>query len=256
LHEAFLDAQGIRFDRRWMVVEAETGRFLTQREYPQMALLQPTVTEDSLTISFPSRSEFCLPLKPDDQLARCIVTIWKFTGEVVDEGDEVAEWFSQMLGFPCRLVRTPDDFSRRVNPAYGSPQDRVGFADGYAILLASEESLADLNLRLPSPVPMSRFRPNLVVYGATSFAEDTWSTLTSPKGTVFRVAKPCARCAITTVDQSRGIKTGVEPLATLANYRRDAEGNVNFAVNLIHSPIGGTLRIGDLLQVDSMPSCS
>ena len=145
-------------------------------------------------------------------------------------------------------MRTPDDFTRRVNPEYARPDDRVSFADGYPVLLASESSLADLNERLAVPVPMNRFRPNIVIAGAEPFAEDGWRTLTTESGVTFRVAKPCARCAIPTVDQATGAKTGKEPLATLTAYRRSPDGGVHFAMNLIPDQPGSRLRIGETMH--------
>lgn len=231
-----------------MLVEAETGKFLTQREHPQMARLCPEVTDDSLDIAGP-HGNLSLLWRKDSLLTRREVTVWGFTGEALDEGEIAAEYFSHFMGFPCRLVRTPEDFTRRINPKYGSQEDRVGFADGYAVLLASESSLAVLNARLENPVPMNRFRPNIVISGAEPFVEDSWKTLCAKSGVTFRVAKPCARCAMTTVNQVTGEKTGAEPLATLARFRRNPEGKVDFAVNLIHDAPGGVLRVGDMLSV-------
>jgi uncharacterized protein YcbX len=253
VQEAILDAQGIRYDRRWMVVRAEDGRFLTQREYPHMAVIHPTVTADGLTVEMPGTTPLVIPFAPDAELNRAEITVWGFTGEALDEGDGAAAWFSEAMGLSCRLVRTPEDFTRRVNPAYAALGDRVGFADGYPLLLASETSLADLNARLAVPLPMNRFRPNLVVTGAPAFAEDGWRTLHIPAtGTTFRVSKPCARCAITTVEQATGEKSGPEPLATLARFRRTDDNKVLFGMNLIHDWRGEPLqlRIGDPVEVD------
>jgi uncharacterized protein YcbX len=246
-----LDEQGIHYDRRWMLMQADTGRFLTQREHPRMAVIIPKVGEDGLNVTARGMPPLVMPHVLDTALRRVTATVWNFMGEVIDEGDSAADWFSEALGLPCRLVRTPEDFTRRVNPKYATPDDRVGFADGYPLLLASESSLTDLNVRLAQPIPMERFRPNVVVSGAPAWAEDRWSTLrVSDTGVSFRVAKPCDRCAMTTIDPATGERTGVEPLATLATFRRDAEGKVNFAMNLIHDWQGRplTLRVGDVVE--------
>ncbi|MDX1935383.1 MAG: MOSC domain-containing protein [Capsulimonadales bacterium] len=253
--EAVLDEQGLVGDRRWMLVRATDGRFLTQREVPLLARVWPTLAEDGLTVRFEGRSPLFLPPVVDADLVRRNVTVWGFTGETIDEGEAAAAWFSEILGFGARLVRTPNDFTRRVQPAYARPNDRVGFADGFPLLLANMASLDDLNARLleqgSEPVPMIRFRPNIVVSGASAWAEDHWRTLTvEESGLTFRVAKPCARCAVTTIDQETGERTGPEPLAILARFRRDADGKVNFATNLIHDRFGPStvLRVGETLR--------
>jgi uncharacterized protein len=251
--EAVLDAQGIRYDRRWMVVRAADNRFLTQREYPQMAVIRPAVTADGLTLETPGLPPLVLPFAPDAALQRRNATVWGFTGETLDEGDDAADWFSEALGLSCRLVRTPEDFTRRVARDYAGPDDRVGFADAFPFLLTAEKSLADLNARLAVPLPMDRFRPNIVVAGAPAFAEDTWRTLrVGANGAVFRVAKPCARCATTTIHQATGEKDGPEPLATLARFRRTADNKVLFGMNLVHEWRGEpiVLRVGDTAEAE------
>lgn len=246
-----LDATGLRFDRRWMVVAADTGKFLTQRDLPQMACLHPVATTEGLAVSLPGQEPLRLPLVPDAALHRRDATVWSYTGETRDEGDTAAEWLSDALGVACRLVRTPEDFSRRVSPKYAQEEDRVSFADGYPILIASEASLADLNTHLVSSLPMNRFRANIVVAGTMAWDEEAWGALETKAGLRFRVAKPCARCAVTTVDQVTGQKTGAEPLATLARLRRTEDGKVNFGMNLIHNAFGPgvTLRVGESLTI-------
>ena len=261
---AALDAQGLRHDRRWMVVRAEDGVFLTQREYPQMAQIDAQVlprsesVEDALFVCAPQLPVLKISVA-DSAFAeaaqeRRAVTVWRFNGAAIDEGDVAAEWFSDLFKMPCRLVRTPRDFTRRVNPENGRENDRVGFADGYPLLLTSVASLDDLNRRLVAqnkpPVSMERFRPNLVVAQDTQagangaletlapFDEDHWETLDIGRenagGVTFRVASPCARCSVTTVDQAAGKAYGPEPLQTLAKFRRGANGKVMFGMNLIH----------------------
>jgi uncharacterized protein YcbX len=251
LQEARLSRQGIANDRRWMLAQTETGVFLSQREHARMALLQPAVTEETLTVTAPGMPPLSLPLLPDTALDTRTATVWKATHETLDEGAEAAAWFSDYLGVSCRLVRAPEDYARRLNPNYGREEDRIGFADGYPLLLASEASLADLNSRLNKALPMDRFRPNLVVQGEglAPFAEDDWKTLTIPAANVtFRVAKPCARCAITTINQVTGAPEGPEPLKAMAKFRRDANGKVLFGMNLIHDWREGSpllLRVGN-----------
>lgn len=268
-------SQGLDGDRRWMVVDAQTGRFLSQREYPQMARVVPTLTDDQLTIEAPEMPTLSLDLNSGSEESQRPVTVaatvWKFDGLADDAGDHAAAWFSDVLQTPCRLVRAGAAWDRPVNPSHARTGDRVGFADGYPVLLASMASLRDLNQRLSEPVPMDRFRANIVIdEGADAlppWIEDSWTCLTqtvtgsdaTAAAVSFRVAKPCARCAMTTIDQTTASTHGPEPLQTLSGFRRDADGKVLFAVNLIpdvdaqHTG-AAVLRVGDWLQAET--TCS
>ncbi len=220
---------GLEHDRRMMVVKHD-GDFLTQREYPRLALVLPTLADDCLNLAAPDFDSIRVPLQTSG--ATVPVRVWKSRGiPAVDQGDEAADWFSAWLRAPVRLVHIADGYERKVNPDYAvRPDDHTAFADGYPVLLASEESLADLNARLESPLPMNRFRPNLVVRGTSAFAEDSWKRIRI--GSVdLAVVKPCARCVITTIDKET-LETSREPLKTLASYRRK-NGKVMFAQNLI-----------------------
>ena len=160
-------------------------------------------------------------------------------------GGYADRWFGRFLGSSCQLVRKPEDDVRPVDSAYARGGDQTSFADAFPLLLISEASLEDLNRRLESPVPMNRFRPNLVVRGCGPYAEDGWEEVRAG-GASFRVAEPCARCAITTVDRGSG-ERGKEPLRTLATYRK-ADGEVLFGRYLIHAS-NGTVRVGDPVEV-------
>jgi uncharacterized protein YcbX len=191
-----------------------------------------------------------VPLEAGGQ--RRNVVVWKDTCDGVDTGDETADWLRQVLGIPARLVRIADDFQRQTSTTHTDTPGEVGFADGYPLLFISEASLDDLNSRLTArgkaPVPMNRFRPNVVIAGCEPFAEDTWRQVVID-GIGFDIVKPCARCVITTVDQVMGETPDVrEPLATLATYRRGANGGAMFGQNVIHRG-RGTLRIGDTVEV-------
>jgi uncharacterized protein YcbX len=147
-------------------------------------------------------------------------------------------------------VRIGPKFSRPILKAAARPGDAVSFADACPFLVISEASLAQLNDRIQEnhgePVPMNRFRPNLVIDGCDAFTEDTWSRVRIGEG-VFRNGGPCARCIVTTAEQLTGERTNKEPLKTLATFRRDAADptDVNFGVNLIHETKQGTIRVGD-----------
>ena len=245
LDQAQLGPRGFRHDREYMVVAAATGRFLTQRELPRLALIKATVVDGTLRVA--ARGMPALVTAPAREGNTRQATGWHDTCRVVDQGDEIAGWLSQFLQVECRLVRLAEDHVRPVDPAYAtSAADQVGFADGYPCLLIAEESLADLNARLSEPLPMNRFRPNIVVAGGGApYLEDRWRRV-SIGPVVFQLVKPCARCVITTTDQETAMR-GREPLTTLATYRR-AERGVMFGQNLIHEGLG-TIRRGQRVEV-------
>ena len=241
--EAEVDRWGLMHDRRFLVVDPD-GVFLTQRQLPRLALITPELRGETLLLNAPGMGGLELPLYGSDLPTRK-VQVWDDVTQAVPLGQKAADWVSTFLGTPCRLVRFSPAAPRTVDPAYAGPDDQVGFADGFPFLLIGEGSLADLNARLDEPLPMDRFRPNLVVRGTPPFAEDGWQEITA--GDVsFRVVKPCARCSVTTVEQTTG-RFGKEPLRTLETFRR-AGGKVMFGQNLIHEG-PGTLRVGDPVTV-------
>jgi len=233
LSEVLVTERGFALDRRWMLVNAN-NRFLSQRQVPRLALVQVEVREKSLFIQAPDIPALTFPLQPGagDPVR---VSIWDDICEAQMVSDEANDWFSRFLDLPCRLVYMPDESQRPVNPQYSVNDFQVSFADGYPFLLISRESLDDLSLRLPEPLPMNRFRPNIVVKGCEPYAEDQWKQIRIGEVT-FRVVKPCSRCKITTVDQQTGA-SGKEPLKTLATYRLK-DGKVYFGQNLIHENLG------------------
>jgi uncharacterized protein YcbX len=240
LEHAEVSARGLRWDRHWMVVD-EVGRFLTQRDLPALATVAPVVTPDALVLRAPGRPDLELP--HGAAVGETVVTVWRDTLEAQTVSEAADRWLSEHLGVVCRLVRFADGVRRAVDPAYGAPGDETAFSDGFPLLLIGQGSLDELNRRLPRPLPMRRFRPNLVVEGAAPHAEDDWRRIRVGP-TALRVVKPCSRCAITTVDPDRGGRDGPEPLETLATYRR----RVYFGQNVI--PDGaGEIRVGDSVAV-------
>ena len=239
LTEARLEPRGIRHDRELLIVDAATDRFLTQREAPRMALIAPQIADGTLWAHAPGMAELTLRLAEDGPTHE--VGIWRDRCMAGDQGDEAAAWLSAFLERPCRLVRMVPEFVRPVDPTYAAPGDQVGFADGFPCLLIAEESLADLNTRLGEPLPMNRFRPNIVIAGGAPFGEDRVGRLRIGH-LAFAAPKSCARCTITVVDQATG-EPGKEPLRTFATFRR-AERGVMFGQNLIHAGVG-TIRVGD-----------
>ncbi len=241
-----LDDFGLRFDRRWMVVD-RGGRFLTQRTHSRLALIRPRLGGETLRLEADGAAPLELPLEPSDRIP-ITTQVWKQGCEGLYAGEHAARWLTALLQTECSLVYMPPDTVRPANPAFAPPGTRVSFADAYPLLLISEESLSDLNGRMATPVPMNRFRPNLVVRGGGAFFEDGVSSL-RVDGLELRVVKPCDRCVLTTVDQATG-QRGVEPLCTLATYRKRG-GEVYFGQNVVH--LGrGRLRVGQRLDCSGL----
>jgi uncharacterized protein YcbX len=241
MQEAKVMERGFEFDRRWMLIDA-THTFLSQRTFPELALLDLKITDDSLQIikrSNPSE-KIETPLFPD-LLEEIEVNIWndKVLAWTVDPAADV--WLSEFMGQPVKLVYMGDQAERQIDLRFSKDGENVSFADGYPYLLISEASLADLNGRLAEPVSMRRFRPNLIVTGASAFDEDTWKNFQI--GNIsFRGVKTCARCTVITIDPQTAEK-GAEPLKTLSAYRTE-NNRILFGQNLI-ADHPGILRQGD-----------
>ncbi|QNB14238.1 MOSC domain-containing protein [Paraburkholderia tropica] len=264
LDHAQLETQGLAWDRHWMVVDAN-GRFVSQREYASMARIVPVFAQDGVQLSMDGVSGgLHLPFAPRGDEARVQATVWGDTFEALDEGDEAAHWFTRALGVPVRLVRFAHDVTRLASKKWTLDQDApTQFADGFPILVTSESSLAELNARLAAkgaPVlPMSRFRPNIVVDGGEAFDEDFIDTLSiededGGEAVVLRFVKPCARCPITTIDQLSGERDAqwpAEPLDTLQTFRADArvDGGLTFGQNAtVLAGAGKRLAVGAQAQ--------
>lgn len=243
--EAQVQPRGLAHDRRWMVVDGE-GCFLTGRQLAAMTRVRALpLGSDGIELHAPGRA--ALTVVAPGEGPRMRVSVWDSTVEARPAGAEADAWLSETLGRPVRLVHMDADARRAVSEKYAQPGDEVSFADGFPLLLISQAALDHLNTRLAQPVPMTRFRPNLVVDGTAPHAEDEWRRIRI--GAVeFDVVKPCVRCVFTTVDTERGERDpSGEPLRTLLTYRRTPKG-VTFGQNLI--PRGtGTLRVGDPVVV-------
>lgn len=238
------ERMGLENDRRLMVVNSQ-GMFLTQREHARMALITPVLKPGMLTLCAIGMDDFTFEVRRLGK--RMNVEIWSSSEvESIDQGDLAAEWLSDFLKMPARLVRIADDYRRKVSTEYAiQADDHVGFADGFPILIISQESLDDLNSRLEKPVPMNRFRPNIVVSGTTPFAEDKWKRIRIGQ-VELALVKPCARCNVPTIDQDTA-KNGKEPNTTLAQYR-SVNGKIMFGVNVI--PITtGRLQVGETIEI-------
>lgn len=253
MQEVRLDKYGIVGDRRGMIVDRE-GKFLSQRTHPRMALIKPTLCESGVELEIPGLRSRCYnPFSFPGERQRVQVTVWKDEVEALDQGDPIAALLTEFLETECRLVWMPQDFRRNVDPRFARRGEQAAFTDAFPILLIGEESLEELNTNLDAPVPMNRFRPSITVAGSWPYAEDDWAYIRIG-GIKMHVAKYCARCEVTTIDQETGERTGNEPLKTLASYRTMAEPTTGsrgamFGQNVIH--LGeGVLRVGDKIEVD------
>jgi uncharacterized protein YcbX len=248
---AGLSALGVH-DREWMLVTHD-GQFLSQREHPRMAVVAPRVDGASLVVTAPGAEPLSLDLAAPDGAPR-EVRIWDDVVTAADCGDHAAAWFTRVLGSPCRLVRFRRDVVRPTSTKWtGGMPAQTRFADGYPLLLVGAASLADLNRRLVAagraPLPMNRFRPNLVVDRIPAYEEDYLESLDAD-GISIRPVKPCARCPIPSIDQASGI-AGPDPLDIMLAYRANPkmEGAVTFGMNCIAAPgAQGSLRLGQPLR--------
>ena len=234
-------------DREWMVVNRR-GQFITQREFPRLALVETAVHDRSLVLSVTGLAPVAIALSPTPGTARDVV-VWHSHVRGFDAGDAAAVLLSSHLGDDVRLVRFDPTHERLCNPDYaGDSGAHTRFADGYPVLVIGSASLADLNARLDARgapgLPMNRFRPNVVIDGLDAYDEDHIDTL-EVDGIVLKLVKPCTRCQVTTTDQASA-RVGVEPLRTLTGYRmNDRLGGVAFGMNaIVAEGAGRTLAAG------------
>lgn len=246
-----IDAIGPVGDRRFMLVDAR-NEFISQREVAALATLDTRLTGDQLRVTSPAGMS--LDHTADSDGPTRTVTIWNDVVVAADQGDTAAEWFSTQLGNTCRLVMFGQHASREIDPTYSrTPGAQTSFNDGYPVLVALQESLDDLNRRLANPIPMRRFRPNVVIEGAPAWSEDGWQRFTMGDMS-FDAVKPCARCVVSTTDQLTGVRDeNQEPLRTLAKFRVIPQLGAMFGQNVI--PRGtGTIKLGDRVNLVASPS--
>ena len=252
LAEALVEPWGLAGDRRWMIVDG-AGDPVTGREHPRLVLVAPRVESGKITLASPGLSEVTVPVPSSADLVP--VNVWGYELLATLADDAAATWLTDIIGEPARLVYLDDPTRRATNPKYSQEGDRVSFADGYPLLLTSEESLAAVNgwiaegsRAAEGPVPMGRFRPSVVVSGAPAWAEDGWRRLRIGPVT-FRAAKGCDRCVFTTIDPDTAAK-GHEPLFALARHRR-WDNKVWFGINLIPDAPGpdALIRPGDPIEI-------
>jgi uncharacterized protein len=245
LDAAALEPRGLAHDRRWMLVD-EAGKFITQREQPKLARLNAEITDDGLRLSGDHGS--ITVSQPGVDAARLPVILWKQNIEGYAAAPEASAWLSEFLGAPCRLV-WQGGLPRATSEQY-APGGTVSYADGFPLLVTVTASLDDLNRRMPQPLPMNRFRPNIVISGAPAWAEDGWRKLRIGAVTLD-IVKPCTRCVVTTTHQQTGAKEGNEPLNTLKTFRllrSPSLTGVVFGQNAV-PVVTGTVKVGDTVKV-------
>lgn len=246
-----VDACGLAGDRRWMLI-GEDGAQLTAREYRDLLRVRPTERPDGgLTLSHPDAPDLIVAHPPDTPTIP--VRIWRSEVRATLADDEASAWLSKIAGVPARLVHLHDPTQRHPNPAFARADDTVSLADGYPVLATSSASLDALNeliaagpLAHEGPLPMHRFRPSVVISGATAWEEDGWRRVRIGEA-VFRAVKGCDRCVITTTDPGTGAR-GKEPIATLARHRR-WDGVTWFGMQLIPDTPGRVVKVGDDVEI-------
>lgn len=245
LKQSFAEDRGLKYDRKMMLVD-KNGRFITQRDYPQMALLKTDLSDNKFIVTNKKNSSSLTILHEQNTGDKLSVIIWEDNCLAEKVSLEADDFFSDALSIKCSLVRMPESEKREVDKKkkHLSESHLVSFADAYPFLIIGQSSLDDLNSRLQEPVSMDRFRTNFVFTGGEPYCEDNLSNFKI--GDVkFFAAKPCARCVITTIDQQTAIKNK-EPLATLSKYR-NFNNKVMFGMNVICKSTG-LVSVGDEIQ--------
>lgn len=246
LTAARLTDRGLEWDRRWMLTD-EQGHFLSQREHPELALFSPSLHADKMIIQHRrSGKQLAIPLQPVHP-ETLQVQVWDDQCPALKVSAEADAWFSEALGLRCHLVYMPAQTHRRVDPDFARLGEITSFSDAFPLMAIGQASLDDLNKRLSHPVPMNRFRPNIVFEGGCPYEEDELAHFRI-NGVDFYGVKPCARCVITTTDQNT-LERGTEPLRTLSSYRRLGH-KVLFGQNLLYKGTG-EIHVGDIVEVQA-----
>lgn len=267
LTSSSVDRAGLAHDRRWMLIDAQ-GQFMTQRQWPAMALIRTALTSDALRLSAPGMDDLVIALDGSGlEPAVQTVAVWSDTISAQRESAEAGQWLSTFLKTPCRLYKVDPAAQRNAKPDWvtrwldahpdlSGPFEGVhhfGFADGFPLLIANQASLDDLNARLAAkgvaPVPMDRFRPNIVVEGEWEPFEEDHTAMITAAGVQMAFVKPCTRCSIPDIDQ-RTAQQNDEPGRTLAGYR-NLEIGVVFGQNaILDAPAGARLKVGDPVEIE------
>jgi uncharacterized protein YcbX len=240
--EVRLAATGFEWDRHWMAASPD-GVFMSQRTQPRLALIEPEIGADALTLSAPGQVPLRAPLRPEGPTQAA--SVWKNDISALDQGDAAARWVTEAVGQPARLLRISPVLDRHASRDFaGTTPAPVSFSDGFPILVCNLASLEHLNSRMPEPIPMERFRPNIVLEGLEPFEEDRIGEIRFG-GVTLRLVKPCTRCVITSTDQRTG-QLSTNPLPVLRAFRfNKALMGVTFGENaVIESGVGEILQRG------------
>ena len=259
LKRAEITPKGFAWDREFMLI-TQKGKFLTQRQFPQLAKVRVQISDEQVSLSTIDNRIKPLTFQPILTGTEIEVEIWRDRTRAIDQGDAVAEWFHTFLELDnqkkCRLVKQSPQYIRPINRRYTTPtQESVSFADSYPYLLTATASLDELNRRLKEieqqdffPVPMDRFRPNIVVETEQSFVEGNWKSIQIGR-VKFILVKPCSRCIITTTNQQTGeTHPSREPLRTLGTFRQFGEQGVLFGEYMVPQNLG-TIQVGDTVKI-------
>lgn len=245
LQESKVEHRGLQYDRRWIITD-KRGEFLSQREFAAMARIQTAINEDELVLTAPTGSWVATPLEATDGSTK-VVQVWSARVRALHVDRLVDEWLSEFLGMECSLYRMPETARRRINPLYSAGKGIVSFADGMPVLCTTLASLNYLNSKLDTPIPLDRFRSNVVIEGDLEpFEEDGWQKIEIGNA-VFFGTKDCGRCLVTTTDQKTGERMGEEPLRTLALIHK--RGKAAVFGRYVIPEAEGLVRVGDPVQV-------
>ena len=244
LQSSEVEERGLKYDRRWVLVD-DTNTFFTQRDFPEMALIKVEIESDGLHLQHKRKNIEHLKVPfVFDHSKKDKVVIWDDTVEGQFYNNQIDDWFSEILGIKCHLVKMHESTKRRVDESYVENKI-VSFADGYPFLIIGQASLDDLNSKMEFPLSMNRFRTNFVFTDGTPFEEDNWKMVKIGE-VIFRAVKPCARCVITTTDQETAQRAH-EPLLTLSKYRK-FDNKVLFGMNLVCESTG-QVKVGDKIKL-------
>ncbi len=249
--KAQLEKRGLRYDRRWMLVD-DNNRFISQRLYPRLALIKQELSDFGISVRAPDMPVLIIPY-PDAQIEmyeEVEVICWDDHIKVQHINTAIDNWFSEFLDADCQLVFMPEDSERLVDTDFAKNHEITSFSDGFPNLIICEESLQDLNSRVDIELTINRFRPNIVIKGCEPYDEDRLGHF-QINGIDFYAVKPCSRCVVTTVNPETGVKESKEPLATLAKFRKK-DRKVYFGQNLLHKldlMVDNTLTVGDRLKI-------
>jgi len=251
LQSAQITPSGFLNDRRWMVVDSETGKFVTQRKDVKMARLQAGFSDGVLALSY---SDGASSTSLDVEITKTTeisTEVWGDTPYGWDQGDQVASWLSEILGKSVRLAYIDDDQLRRVDPDYADASDQVGFADGFPFLITTTSSIEQFNRDLGYDISITRFRPNIVIQSDSldslePYAEDNWKSI-SINGIQFDLVKPCSRCVMPSINPD-SLEKERSVIETLVATRKK-ENATYFGQNALHRVKEGLISVGDTVEI-------